>query len=85
MDLIVHESRLSDGSRKVTCISEVMGMEGQQITLQDLFVFRQTGLDAKGRVLGRFEATGAIPSFYGELASRGLSLDIAVFSPPPAP
>lgn len=85
VDLIVHESRLSDGSRKVTCISEVMGMEGQQITLQDLFVFRQTGLDAKGRVLGRFEATGAIPSFYGELASRGLSLDIAVFSPPPAP
>ena len=85
VDLIVHESRLSDGSRKMTCISEVMGMEGQQITLQDLFVFRQTGLDAKGRVLGRFEATGAIPSFYGELASRGLSLDIAVFSPPPAP
>ena len=85
VDLIVHESRLSDGSRKVTCISEVMGMEGQQITLQDLFVFRQTGLDAKGRVLGRFEATGAIPSFYGELASRGLSLDIATFTPPPAP
>ena len=85
VDLIVHESRLSDGSRKVTCISEVMGMEGQQITLQDLFVFRQTGLDAKGRVLGRFEATGAIPSFYGELGSRGLSLDIATFSPPPAP
>ena len=85
VDLIVHESRLSDGSRKVTCISEVMGMEGQQITLQDLFVFRQTGLDAKGRVLGRFEATGAIPSFYGELASRGLSLDIAIFSPPPSP
>ena len=85
VDLIVHESRLSDGSRKVTCISEVMGMEGQQIVLQDLFVFRQTGLDAKGRVLGRFEATGAIPSFYGELASRGLSLDIAIFSPPPSP
>ena len=85
VDLIVHESRLSDGSRKVTCISEVMGMEGQQITLQDLFVFKQTGLDAKGRVLGRFEATGAIPSFYGELASRGLSLDIATFSPPPVP
>ena len=85
VDLIVHESRLSDGSRKVTCISEVMGMEGQQIVLQDLFVFKQTGLDGRGRVLGRFEATGAIPSFYGELASRGLSLDIAVFSPPPAP
>ena len=84
VDLIVHESRLSDGSRKVTCISEVMGMEGQQITLQDLFVFKQTGLDAKGRVLGRFEATGAIPSFYGELASRGLDLDIATFSPTPS-
>ncbi len=84
VDLVVHESRLSDGSRKVTCISEVMGMEGQQIVLQDLFVFKQTGLDGRGRVLGRFEATGAIPSFYGELASRGLSLDIAIFSPPPA-
>ena len=86
VDLIVHESRLSDGSRKITCISEVMGMEGQQITLQDLFVFRQTGLDANGRVLGEFAPTGAIPSFYEELAPRGLSLDIALFSPPaPAP
>ena len=62
VDLIVHESRLSDGSRKITCISEVLGMEGTQITLQDLFVFKQTGLDERGRVLGAFEPTGATPS-----------------------
>ncbi len=81
VDLIVHESRLSDGSRKIVCISEVMGMEGQQITLQDLFVYRQTGIDPHGRVTGYFTPTGAIPSFFNDLAVRGLSLDISTFTP----
>lgn len=81
IDIIVHESRLSDGSRKVVAISEVVGLEGNNITMQDLFVFKQTGLDTRGKVQGYFTATGSIPTFYGDLAPRGLDLDIAVFTP----
>ena len=81
VDVIVHESRLSDGSRKVVAISEVTGMEGQQIVMQDLFAFRQTGIDESGRVLGAFRPTGAVPTFFGQLKSRGLRLDPAMFDP----
>ncbi len=81
IDLVVHESRLSDGSRKVVCISEVVGLEGQQIIMQDLFEFKQTGIDDKGKVLGRFMPTGAMPTFYEHLKSRGLHIDPAVFDP----
>ncbi|MBQ3809927.1 MAG: Flp pilus assembly complex ATPase component TadA [Kiritimatiellae bacterium] len=81
IDLVVHESRLSDGSRKVVAISEVVGLEGTQITMQDLFVFKQTGIDANGRVAGRFMPTGAVPTFFGDFAPRGIPLDVAVFSP----
>ena len=56
-------------------------IEGQQITMQDLFVFKQTGLDSRGKVQGYFTPTGAIPTFYGDLAPRGLNLDISVFTP----
>ena len=85
VDVVVHEARLPDGSRKVTCISELTGLEGQQITMQDLFAFRQTGVDPDGRVLGVFEPTGAVPTFFRELAARGVPLDVSVFSKPPAP
>ena len=85
VDVVVHEARLPDGSRKVTCISELTGLEGQQITMQDLFAFRQTGVDPDGRVLGVFEPTGAVPTFFRELAARGVPLDVSVFSRPPAP
>ena len=81
VDLVVHESRLSDGSRKVVAISEIVGLEGTQITMQDLFTFTQTGLDANGRVVGRFAPTGAVPTFFGEFAPRGIPLDVAIFSP----
>ena len=78
---MVHESRLSDGSRKVTCISEVVGLEGLQIVMQDLFEFKQTGVDEKGKVLGSFMPTGAVPTFFEHLKSRGLHLDPAIFDP----
>jgi len=81
IDLVVHESRLSDGSRKVTCISEVVGLEGLQIVMQDLFEFKQTGVDEKGKVLGSFMPTGAVPTFFEHLKSRGLHLDPAIFDP----
>ncbi|MBK8481362.1 MAG: Flp pilus assembly complex ATPase component TadA [Proteobacteria bacterium] len=79
IDLIVHQSRFPDGTRKITHITEVCGMEGDVITLQDIFVFKQEGFDARGRVLGRFVPSGFVPRFYEELQRRGVQLDMGVF------
>ena len=81
VDIIIHESRLADGSRKVTAITEVTGMEGQQLVMQDLFTFRQTGVDENGRITGAFKPTGAMPTFFDTLRSRGISLDPRIFQP----
>ena len=81
VDIIVHESRLSDGSRKVVCISEVVGQEGDRVTMQDLFEFRQTGLAPDGKVLGRFRPTGSVPTFLEDLRARGIALDPSMFVP----
>ena len=81
VDVIIHESRLSDGSRKVVAISEVTGLEGQNVVMQDIFTFRQTGVDERGIVTGTFRPTGAVPTFYEHLKSRGLRLDPAMFDP----
>jgi len=80
VDLIVHQSRLQDGSRKITQITEVLGMEGEVITLQDLFIFEQAGLDERGRVKGSHRATGLIPKCRERLASRGISLPVEYFN-----
>lgn len=80
VDIIIHESRLSDGSRKVVAISEVTGLEGNQIVMQDIFVFEQTGVDASGKILGKFKPTGAIPTWFEEVKRRGLNFDIGKFS-----
>ncbi len=81
IDIIVHESRLADGSRKVTAITEVTGLEGQQIVMQDLFTFKQTGIDENGKILGEFKPTGAMPTFFDTLRYRGMSLDPGIFQP----
>lgn len=81
INIIVQEARLADGSRRIVAVTEITGMEGQQIVMQDLFVFKQTGIDAQGRVLGYLTATGAMPSFYDTLSARGIELDPALFSP----
>lgn len=81
IDIIVHEARFSDGSRKVASVTEVVGLEGVQTTMQDLFVFRQTGIDPEGRVIGDMHPTGAIPTFLQDLQSRGMTLDPAIFRP----
>lgn len=81
VNIIVQEARLADGSRRIVAVTEITGMEGQQIVMQDLFVFKQTGVDTNGRVLGYLTATGAMPSFYDTLASRGIELDPTLFSP----
>jgi len=82
VDLIVHEARFSDGSRKVTNITEIVGQEGEQITMQDIFEFKQTGIDDHEKVIGNLAATGSVPTFLEEIAARGLSIDHAMFSPP---
>jgi len=81
VDIIIHESRLSDGSRKVVAISEVTGLEGSQIVMQDIFAFRQSGVGAQGRIVGEFRPTGAMPTFYDTLAGRGFSVDPRMFNP----
>jgi pilus assembly protein CpaF len=72
--LFVQAARLSDGSRRVTSITEVTGMEGEVITIQDIFVFEKRGLSPEGKVLGRFAATGIRPKFYEKLLSAGIRL-----------
>ena len=81
VDIIIHESRLSDGSRKVTAITEVTGLEGNQIVMQDIFAFRQTGVGPDGKILGKFSPTGAMPTWYDQLQGRGLRCDPRMFDP----
>lgn len=72
--LFVQAARLSDGSRRVLSITEVTGMEGEMVTIQDIFVFEKRGLSPEGKVLGRFAATGIRPKFYEKLLSAGIRL-----------
>ena len=79
MDLILHQSRISDGSRRITYITEVHGMEGDVITLQDIFRYVQTGTDETGRVIGHFETTGIQPSFLTKFKVMGIELPENMF------
>lgn len=81
IDLIIHQSRLRDGSRRITHITEVQGMEGDVIILQDLFHFRQTGVDSKGTVLGEFQSTGIRPKFIDRIEAAGFKLPPRIFEP----
>ena len=81
VDIIIHESRLSDGSRKVVAISEVTGLEGERIVMQDLFVFEQTGLTEDCHVAGVFKPTGAMPTWFDQLAGLGWRVDPRMFDP----
>jgi len=80
IDLIVQQARLRDGSRKVTYITEVQGMEGDTIVLQDIFRFRETGTDANGKVVGKIQASGLIPKFISRLEAHGQRIDRSLFS-----
>ncbi|MFW6456680.1 MAG: ATPase, T2SS/T4P/T4SS family [Planctomycetota bacterium] len=79
INIIVHTSRLSDGSRKVMNIEEVRGIEGDVFTLQSLYAFRQQGFDEEGNVRGYFSATGNAPEFVRELRERGIDVDQSMF------
>ena len=81
VDIIIHESRMSDGTRKVVAISEVTGLEGSQIVMQDIFSFHQTGVGDGGKIIGQFKPTGAIPTWFDQLPGRGIRCDAAMFDP----
>lgn len=77
--VFVQAARMSDGSRRVTSITEVTGMEGEIVTLQDIFVFEKRGLGPNNEVLGRFAATGIRPKFYEKLLAHGIQLRADLF------
>ena len=77
--VIVQQTRFSCGTRRVTYITEVVGMKGDGIQLQDVFVFRQNGFDADGRIRGEAVPTGHIPQFYEDLIERGIPCDTSIF------
>ena len=81
LDLILQIVRCSDGTRKVTSVSEVVGMEGEVITLQEIFTFERRGINKDGMVLGRFRATGIRPSFSDKLIAAGISVPEDLFDP----
>lgn len=80
IDVIIQVGRLTDGRRKILSISEITGMEGDIITMQDIFVFEQEGIDDQGQVLGQFRATGIRPKFTDRLAAYGIDLPVSLFS-----
>ena len=79
LDLVIQVSRMSDGTRKVTSISEVTGMEGDVITMQEIFLFEKTGVTSGGGVIGRFRATGIRPKCSERLAASGVQLPMDMF------
>lgn len=78
--LIVQQTRLSDGSRKVTYITEVVGMQGDIVSLQDIFIYKQEGLDKRRKVIGKYVATGFIPKFVEQIEAKGLKIPRSLFT-----
>jgi len=74
IDVVLQVARLSDGTRRVTAISEITGMEGETITMQEVFMYERTGINAQGEVIGRFRPTGIRPRFAERLKACGLQL-----------
>jgi pilus assembly protein CpaF len=84
VQLVIQLSRLSDGTRKAITISEIVGMEGEVITMQDIFVFDRKGVAENGDVLGEFRPTGIRPRFADRLAQYGVKLDTLLFANRPS-
>ncbi|WP_086933200.1 ATPase, T2SS/T4P/T4SS family [Agarilytica rhodophyticola] len=79
VNIIVQQTRFSCGSRRVTSVTEVTGVEGDTVQLSEIFRFRQTGYDSNGKIEGRFESTGLVPEFYEDLRRRGIEVDMSIF------
>jgi len=85
INVIVQQSRLRDGTRKVIAVSEVLGLHGDQVKVQDIFVFKQTGVTQEGKVQGYFTATGIVPKYFDHLQSSGEGVSKGLFTPVPDP
>ncbi|MEZ5511097.1 MAG: ATPase, T2SS/T4P/T4SS family [Gammaproteobacteria bacterium] len=85
VDILVQQSRLADGSRKVTHIMEVSGFDGDKITLEPIFEFVRKGYDDKGKIVGNYRSTGYIPRFFREAREQGVEVDFSLFGAPEAP
>ncbi len=81
IDVILQLERMEDGKRRVVSIQEIQGMEGEVITLSEIFQFRRRGLDEEGNVRGEFAATGVVPKFQEHLKQRGIELPISIYQP----
>ena len=79
INVIIQVARMSDGTRKVTAISEITGMEGDVITMQEIFVFEKMGISPEGKVIGRFRATGVRPKACERLKASGIHLPPDMF------
>lgn len=80
VNMIIQQARLADGSRRVTHISEVVGMQGEVITVQDIFTFKQEGIDRKNKIIGRFVPTGFVPKFIEEMEAKGKKVPRRLFA-----
>jgi pilus assembly protein CpaF len=81
VNVVIQVGRLSDGRRKLLSLSELTGMEGEVVTMQEIFRFRQTGVSPEGQVIGKFEATGIRPRFIEQVMAHGISLSAELFRP----
>lgn len=80
VQLIIQQSRLKDGSRKITYLTEIQGMEGDKVVTQDIFRFEQTGVDDNGKILGKLKATGIRPKFATKFQEFGIKLPSTIFN-----
>jgi len=76
VDLVIQVARLTDGTRRITSISEITGMEGETVAMQEIFRFERTGVDSAGKVTGRFKTTGIRPRFAERLKQYGMELPV---------
>jgi pilus assembly protein CpaF len=81
IDIVLQIARLEDGKRKLVSIQEINGMEGDIITMSELFAYKREGMDDDKNVIGKLQATGIIPAFHKDLAQRGIDLPIETFEP----
>jgi pilus assembly protein CpaF len=81
VQMVLHQERMRDGVRRVTAITEIFSMEGDSITMQDIFTFKQEGMDSNGRIIGKLAATGLRPKYLDRMAEHGVSLPIELFAP----
>lgn len=79
LDIIIQQSRLKDGSRRITNITEVQGLEGDVIVLQDIFIFQQSGVGPDGKIIGKLVPTGVRPKFYERMEREGIHLPASIF------